>query len=275
MNNVLFLGMFKAWRGYNGNIYFEPININPLKSDLNESRAQTSVPKTASSIRTRTSVSRFRPHQGKENPPDGRSDSRLTSKSSVTSQRSSQRPMAILDKQSVLTRFNESIQEDIVWLEGQENTGSLAVRPRTFPERQQKDRKRDLEYNKERIRKGSVAHKLYMEGKGKQKPRLTVSGGKFTPPNSLSPLLKTQTQYSLSNQRLTTNSPDLYHMNESKLPPLDQIRASIKHMDSQSALSAKQTRPYNRPVTLDDMKPFVKYSHDVKAKFSQQTNIPC
>lgn len=178
--------------------------------------------------------------------------------------------MAYLDKQTVFNRNNDSIQEDIVWLEGQESTGSLAVRPKTYPDNRVRDKERDLQYNKERIRKGSVAHKLYVENRSKQRPKFAVSGGKFTPPNSLSPLLRTQTQYSLSSHRLTTNSPDPYHLNESKLPPLEQFRASIKRDGNK--VSTKL--PYSRSVTItDDMKPFVKYSPDVVAKLSHQTNI--
>lgn len=199
-----------------------------------------------------------------------RSESRQTNKSSVGSRRSSNRPVVILDKHTVLTKNNESIQEDIVWLETQESTGSLAIRPKTYPEHRIRERERDLQYNKERIRKGSVAHKLFVENRSRQGPKLSVSGGKFTPPNSLSPLLRTQTQYSLSNNRLTTNSPDPYHLNESKLPPLDQARVSVKRDGNQ----ASSKMPYHRSVTItDDMKPFVKYSPDVVAKFSHQTNI--
>jgi hypothetical protein len=188
---------------------------------------------------------------------------------------SSSRPLAILDKQSVLNRLNENIHEDIVWLEGTENTGSLAVRPKTYPDRESKQRERDLQYNKERIRKGSVAHKLYVDSKSKQQPKLSVNGGKFTPPNSLSPLLRTQTQYSLSSHRLTTNSPDPYHLNDSKLPPLDQIRVSLKHMDARREQGSQRAKiPYSKSVTItDDMKPFVKYSPEVVAKFAQQANI--
>ncbi|KAL4230008.1 hypothetical protein ACF0H5_010396 [Mactra antiquata] len=269
----------KAWRGYHGNIYFEPININPLSGDLNSARAQTSITRqsTQPSLRTRTSVPKTRASLDKENRPipESRSDSRQTNKSSG-SQRSSTRPMVFLDKQSVLNRLNDNIHEDIVWLEGTENTGSLAVRPKTFPERASREKERDLQYNKERIRKGSVAHKLFIENKSKQRPKLSVNGDKFTPPHSLSPLLRTQTQYSLSSQRLTTNSPDPYHLNESKLPPIDQIRVSLKHMDARRDSGGPQRGkiPYNRPVTLtDDMKPFVKYSPDVVAKISQQTNM--
>lgn len=170
--------------------------------------------------------------------------------------------------------MNESIHEDIVWLEGTENTGSLAVRPKTYPDKMSREKEKDLQYNKERIRKGSVAHKLYIDNKSKQKPKLSVNGGKFTPPNSLSPLLRTQTQYSLSSHRLTTNSPDPYHLNDSKLPPLDQIRATLKHMDNRQNSQQRGKLPYNKSVALTDgMKPFVKYSPDVVAKFAQQTNI--
>jgi hypothetical protein len=275
-SNIISLAAFQAWRGYHGNIYFEPININPVKSDLESARARTSVTRQdpQRNARTRTSIPKARASlDNKENKPiqESRSDSRQTTKSSVGSRRSSTRPMAYLDKQTVLNRLNESIHEDIVWLEGTENTGSLAVRPKTYPERMSRDKERDLQYNKDRIKKGSVAHKLYIDGKSRQKPKLAVSGGKFTPPNSLSPLLRTQTQYSLSSQRLTTNSPDPYHLNESKLPPLDQIRASLKHMDSKQP-SGKL--PYNKTMTLTEgMKPFVKYSPDVVAKFAQQANI--
>lgn len=182
--------------------------------------------------------------------------------------------MAFLDKHTVLNRLNDSIHEDIVWLEGTENTGSLAVRPRTYPDRMPRDKERDLQYNKERIRKGSVAHKLFIDSKTKQNPKLSINGGKFTPPSSLSPLLRTQTQYSLSSNRLTTNSPDPYHLHESKLPALDQIRASLKHMDNRQPDQQRGKLPYNKTMTLtNEMKPFVKYSPDVVAKYSQQAKM--
>ncbi|KAH3831170.1 hypothetical protein DPMN_104432 [Dreissena polymorpha] len=262
----------KAWRGYHGNIYFEPINIHPLKVDTEDLRAKTSIPRTSETLTLSTSSIKrqrlpltFSEKEGR--PLESRSESRQTNKSSLGSRRSSQRPVVFLDKQSVLTRFNDSLKEDLVWLEGQENTGSLAVRPKSYPDPNAKERERDLQYNRERIKKGSVAHKLYVEHKSKQKPKLSVSGGKFNPPNSLSPLLRTQTQYSLSSNRLTTNSPDPYHLNEAKLPPL--------HADGhREGIQARPKLPYNRSVTLtDDMKPFVKYSHDVKVKMAHQAGI--
>lgn len=263
----------KAWRGYNGNIYFQPINVCPLKVDNTDLRAKTSLPRQRAPQRVKTSKSLVLAEKENHQPlVESRSESRQTAKSSNASRRSSNRQMAILDKQTVLNRLNDSIHEDLVWLEGQESTGSLAVRPKTYPDRT-KEKERDLQYNKERIKKGSVVHKLYVE-KGKGKPKFAVSGGKFTPPNSMSPLLRTQTQYSLSSHRLTTNSPDPYHLNDSKLPPLDQIRASLKHMDTKGSVSLARGKTYTRSVTLtDDMKPFVKYSPDVVAKFNKQANI--
>lgn len=254
----------KAWRGYHGNVYFEPIQVNPLKNPLIPDTVSES-PKDSS--RTSTKQTPRRNTESDKGPiklgPESRSESRQTVKSTGSGNRPSPRQMAILDKQAVISRFNESLHEDIVWLEGQENTGSLAIRPRTQPN---KERKKDLLYNKERICKGSVAHRLYVEKHTSSKrPRFAVSGGKFTPPNSMSPLLRTQTQYSLSSNRLTTNSPDLYHLNDSKLPPLDQIKASLKHSEG------SREKTYTRSVTITEgLKPSVKYSPDVVAKFAQQ-----
>ena len=245
-------------------MYFEPIQVNPLKQPLSSENLDES-PKDTGRL---PSKQMERPSSESDKVPikpalDSRSESRQTTKSSTSGNRPSPRQMVILDKQTVINRFNESLHEDIVFLEGQENTGSLAIRPRTQPSQ---DKKKDLLYNKERICKGSVAHKLYVEKHpSSRRPRFSVSGGKFTPPNSMSPLLRTQTQYSLSSHRLTTNSPDLYHLNDSKLPPLDQIKASLKHSGGSGE------KLYTRPLTITaEMKPFVKYSPDVVAKFAQQ-----
>ena len=244
--------------------------MNPLKNSTGPGGANES-PKDTGRLPTKQSQRKPEPDKSLsliKAGSESRSDSRQTVKSSssgnVGGNRPTTRQMAILDKQTVINRFNESLHEDIIWLEGQENTGSLAIRPRTQPN---VDRKKDLLYNKERLCKGSVAHKLYVERKNSSKrPRFSVSGGKFTPPNSMSPLLRTQTQYSLSSQRLTTNSPDLYHhLNDTKLPALDQIKASLKHSDG------SREKTYTRPLTVTtEMKPFVKYSPDVVAKFAQQ-----
>lgn len=250
--------LFQAWRGYNGNVYFEPIQVNPLKNTPQS-------PKEGGRLQTKQSQRKSEPEKVPPKVrPDSQSESVQTAKSSTSAipNRPTTRQMAILDKQTVINKYNESLHEDILWLEGQENTGSLAIRPRI---QSSHGRKKDLLYNKERICKGSVAHKLYVEkNTSSKRPRFSVSGGKFTPPNSMSPLLRTQTQYSLSSNRLTTNSPDLYHLNDSKLPALDQIKASLKHSDG------SREKTYTRPLTITaEMKPFVKYSPDV-VKLAQQ-----
>ena len=257
----------QAWRGYNGNVYFEPIQINHLKVDEAELlRAKTSFPRTRQKLTAKLDSQQQQRLPDKENKADSRTESRQTNKS-THSNASTSRQMAVLDRHVVANRLNDNIHEDMIWIEGQENTGSLAIRPRSHPDKRARDR--DLQYNKDRIKKGSVVHKLYEEKRAKQRPKLTVSGGKFTPPTSMSPLLRTQTQYSLSH-RLTTNSPDPYH-GDAKLPPLDHLRASLKHMNNKPAPVAKG---YSRSVTLtDDMKPFIKYSPDVVAKYAQQAAL--
>ena len=264
--NYTWIHIFQAWRGYNGNVYFEPIQVNPLKNPLVPDSAMESpkdIERPPSKQTERKSIESDKSLVKATPGSESRTDSRQTAKTTGSEKRPSPRQMVILDKQTVINKFNESIHEDIVFLEGQENTGSLAIRPRTQPN---PERKKDLLYNKERICKGSVAHKLYVEKHPTQRrPRFSVSGGKFTPPNSMSPLLRAQTQYSLSSHRLTTNSPDMFHLHDNKLPPLDQIKASLKHT------GGSREKLYTRPLTItDEMKPFVKYSPDVVAKFAQQ-----
>jgi hypothetical protein len=197
--------------------------------------------------------------------------SRSNSRQTVTSKVSSRsvpvhRQVVLLDKRAVLNRFNEEVGDDLDIIEGAESTGSLAIRPHS--ERSKDPR---VTYNRDRICRGSVVHKLFVETKRGRRPALGVSGGKFVSPPVMSPLLRTQTQYSLSNHRLTTNSPDLYH-----LPPLEQFRASLRRMDNargDDSYHRAHTQHFARPVMTDDLKPFIKYSPDIKAKFEQQTHL--
>ncbi|KAL3878521.1 hypothetical protein ACJMK2_030861 [Sinanodonta woodiana] len=267
----------KAWQGYHGNVYFEPIKINPVsKTDDAKSLPDTRIGSlSGASERQRRAQMIAGRRRGissekMERPAtDNHSVSSQMTKMSVSS-RPSTRQMVLLDKSTILSKFDDNIHEDLVWLEGQESTGSLCIRPKL--ERNGKKMKQQTSFNKEKICRGSVAHKLLVESKGRRHPVLAVSGGKFMPPASLSPLLRAQTQYSYSNHRLTTNSPDLYHF-DTKLPHLEHIRASLKHMDSAVGQAHQKSRSYKRPITMtDELKPFIKYSPDVVAKFGQHAN---
>ncbi|XP_021339090.1 uncharacterized protein LOC110440374 isoform X1 [Mizuhopecten yessoensis] len=250
----------KAWNGYNGNVYFEPIQINTLAEGSMGTVSVMSSQSTNDKLH-RMLLNRKQMSSGKFDRIDSattRSVSRQTGKS--LSVRSSTRQSLVLDKKTVMNGYNENIQDDLALIEGVECTGSLAVRPKS-DKTMDKESRRALMYNKERLCKGSVVHRIN-EGRNKSRMVLKVNGGKFVSPNTISPLQRTQTQYSLSNQRLTTNSPDPYHQ---QLPPLEQLRASVRHMDTADKQKNSSSYRYSKPVTMtEEIKPFIKYSPDVK-----------
>ena len=136
--------------------------------------------------------------------------------------------------------------------------------------------------------------------KGKIDENLMVVGDRFAPHSIMSPLLRTQTQFTLS-QRMTMNSPDLYAGFE-RLPHLEQVRMSLRHMDmhSEGSFPSRIHTPYsittnrvntpysrsfsrstNRATTpyapsrsntslVEEYKPYIKYSPEIKAQYSQQ-----
>lgn len=249
----------KAWQGYNGNVYFEPISIAGVPNDVlmpKSGRSRTS-PSNDKVNKMVTAEKRPMTEPDHSEGSVSRTVSRNTGKSNNSKTRPSTRQMALLDKRAVLNRFNTSLDEDLTWIETTETTGSLAVRPKSDNIVDYKAR-HDQMYNRDRICKGSVAHKQYIAKLKGQKPSLKVNGGKYTSPPVTSPLLRTQTQYSLSNNRLTTNSPDPH---VAQLPPLEQLRSAVRRMDN----TDKQSYGRQRPLT-DDLKPFIKYSPDIKGK---------
>lgn len=243
-------------------MYFEPIQISSLR-DLPE-KSNNPYESRSSSDLHRMLLSQQRDHPDSEGM---RTVSRNTGKtsSSQKSSRPSTKQVVMLDKKMVLNRYNDGLNEDLDVIEGTENTGSLSVRPksdRTFDRKPQTVRV----YNREKICKGSVVHKLNVSNRQNSgRPAFKVSGGKYSSPTNTSPLLRTQTQYSLSNQRLTTNSPDMY--SQQLLPPLERLRTAVRHMDTMSKDRVGFGRI--RPVTYtEEFKPFIKYSQEAK----QQTN---
>lgn len=246
--------MLQAWNGYNGNVYFEPIQICPVNDSM-DSSSTSSPDKSNKLLGKRAASERIERHDSATT----RSNSRQTAKSV----RSSNRPVVILDKGTVLDRYNEELTEDLTLIEGIECTGSLTmnVRPHSDKPMMDKSQKRSLMYEKERICKGSVINRIRENSLRNPRSLLKVNGGKFVPTSSLSPLLRTQTQYSLSNQRLTTNSPDPFHHH---LPPLEQFRASVRHMD---AADQANKAHYNKQLSVGgEIKPFIKYSPDARPR---------
>lgn len=181
-----------------------------------------------------------------------------------TKKLSLKRQLVILDKRAVLTRFNNNLKEDLVWIDRTESTGSLAVRPRS--ERVTGT----TTYNRDKICKGSVVHKLYEAKKKNKSLKLKINGDKFNQPIAMSPLLRTQTQYSLSG-RLTTNSPEMCRPD--RLPPLEQIRASLQQVGVTKE-NYRTPLGYGHGVTvIKDLKPFIKYSSDIKSCYDHQEQL--
>ncbi|KAK3099477.1 hypothetical protein FSP39_005027 [Pinctada imbricata] len=243
----------KAWQGYNGNVYFEPIQISSVRDQKETSQLE----KSSDLHRMFTSPQKQLPSIDRPDSQMTRSFSRSTGKT-TGSPKSGNRPltrqMVLLDKRIVLDRYDDDITGDLQWIEGMEHTGSLNVRPKSemlpdrplppTPKPPKQEQGKKTVYNKERICKGSVVHKLNLANKSNQ-PIFKVSGGKYSTPTNTSPLLRRQTQYSLSSQRLTTNTPDI----------------------SSHLYSSDMRRSGNRPVTYsEDTKPFIKYSAEVKSK---------
>ncbi|XP_069131465.1 uncharacterized protein [Argopecten irradians] len=259
----------KAWNGYNGNVYFEPIQINTLTEGQNMGPMSVMSSRANDKLH-RMLLNRKQMSSGKFDRLDSattRSVSRQTGKS--LSVRSSTRQSLILDKKTVMNGYNENIQDDLALIEGVECTGSLAVRPKS-DKTMDKETRRALMYNKDRLCKGSVVNRIN-GSRNKSRMILKVNGGKFVSPQTMSPLLRTQTQYSLSNQRLTTNSPDPYHQ---QLPPLEQLRASVRHMDTADKQKAQSSYRYSKPVTMtEEIKPFIKYSPEIKKSRAQPSYV--
>ena len=201
------------------------------------------------------------------------------------------RKMAVLDKKMVFSENNENLHEDIIWIVGQESTGSLLLdshvanmkhsssnRTTNHPRHQRQQnslhqrqsaggQQKKGTADRERICRGSVVRKTHPL-KSSNRPVFAVTGARLAQQQlQSSPLLRTQTQYSHSNQRCV-NSPDIF-CGLDKLPPLEQFRASLRHIEpDQRASPTHVIAPLDR-IKFEDTesirkhKPFVKYSAEV------------
>lgn len=315
--------MLQAWQGYHGNVYFEPIKVHRAQYSHQPDPQQRLHPdSTNCSSELQQALGRRGRHGCRAASSNGRSG--LTSAGSDTGgpgygkngtlsrgstrsafsrnstkslqqqhQHQHQRKMAILDKKTVLNTQNDNIHEDIVWIVGQESTGSLSIQTEREPQTRAprrtfqtgyrdksraphiKNRTQSGKSDRPRICKGSVVHNIQSVILRKRGfPLLSVTGDKFTPPQIPSPLLRTQTQYSQSSQRASINSPDPYHSfsNPDKLPPLEQLRASLRHIDNsanQGPVPMHMIVPPLERMKFEELdptknKPFVKYSAEVR-----------
>ena len=198
----------QAWRGYHGNVYFEPIEVKSAILDGDTLEGQltnaSAICRLASRNQplpepTTSDLPSLVPERGRSKAPASRPIPRSGSSPSSSLGGHGPRPMAVLDKRQVLRSHNEHLREDLQWIHGQESTGSLCISPDS------EARRRAL-LSKERICKGSMAHRVFMQ-------RQAIC-------SSSAPQLRPGPEHGGFNRRVL-NSPQL--KGTDKLPPLAPI----------------------------------------------------
>ncbi|KAI8761525.1 CAunnamed protein product, partial [Biomphalaria glabrata] len=210
-----------VWRGYRGNVYFEPISITKLNYTPPQSAKEERSPQPSS-----------KPY-------------RLIHSSNQ---------VYILDKQAVFSSINSRSRDEFKFIEGVRSTGSLAVRPASAlpqPRNSRASSSRSVSNVKQKIRKGSNYHsskpstnragahsaplqsKQFYLGSSKSNnsattlsntadPKLVVNGGKLTSRTYVYPTARSPTVLSFSTQKARVNTPDLGGGFE-KLPTLERV----------------------------------------------------
>ncbi|CAH1777124.1 unnamed protein product [Owenia fusiformis] len=235
----------KAWRGYHGNVYFEPILVQPANIDepthIDKSKTEPQYSDSLAKILSRGKKGRpTRPRTTKSEPADSTPlvmNSRSKSAISAPTRtyvyghsRPGTRQMVVLDKKSVLNRENVEIQEDLRCVLGQEATGTLALEPKHG----RSSNPQQARLNRTKIYKGSMVSRT---AKGNlNRPLLAVSGDRYNVPMSSPPILRAQTQYSQSNLRIGMSTPDMSTPTrtfsvENRLPPLEELRVNLRNMN--------------------------------------------
>lgn len=283
-------------------MYFQPININQAKY----SEASPNTPDVESCskelreilLRSRRSNYSAMNERGAESVGVNRdgNDSICPSRLSKVSQSmlsqgkvSGQRQMVILDKEKVLTQHNDLYkEEDMMWLMGQESTGSLCLLSNQASDEgkgrhtncskslRSDSAPKKKNPNKDRIVKGSVAHKVY-SAKNRSLPLMSVCGDKYTQTPLPSPIMRSQTQYSQSSTRMSMHSPDPYNIYSSsndRLPPLEYLRANLwkmEHPEEARALAVQTNLLQKREEAQAILKktPYVRLSADLRKAMSQ------
>ncbi|XP_059147431.1 uncharacterized protein LOC131935115 [Physella acuta] len=237
----------QVWRGYKGNVYFQPIVIKKLNSapsrpsTYNQKHSSRPViqPRSASSGPvTHASGSTTKPYRYINSSPQ----------------------VYVLDKEAVISSYSDKMHEELRSIEKIESTGSLAVRPisHSFIT----PRGKQIQNMRDRICKGSNFHtskpnnlknndnrkflsaqvsnrKQFFLGSApkrrpnaaavKQDANLVVNGDKFSPAPVVSPQFK-NSPYSSSVQRATMNTPDS-HASYDRLPTLEEVSSGLQKVE--------------------------------------------
>lgn len=143
----------KAWKGYNGNMYFEPISIKPARlgsvatAERRGGGSDADGETPASVARTRVGKARTAPASrsgGASDPEAAAAAAALGSPPDLLF-----RQMSVLDKRAVMSRLNRHLHEDLAWIRGQEAVGSLIEAATPGDKARERDK-----YRPERIRHG-------------------------------------------------------------------------------------------------------------------------
>lgn len=276
---VLMWLCFQVWKGYHGNVYFQPIRVSSASIRNGEQVKKPLAPDiTNFSDKLKDALKSSKRFNGTNNSPAAHRNARKqAARPAARGARSvpKDRMLAVLDKGTVYARKDGNFQQDVVWVSSQEATGSVCLPgagaeagDRADPE----TRLRRSALEREKICRGSVAHKLLTGQRAQTVPLLSVSGDRYVQPVLPSALMRTQTQYSQSSQRpLTTPEPFHGYSSHDRLPPLEQLRASLRHMDSStisdpvpSVVNPMDRIPFEDQAALTKDKPFVKYSPEIR-----------
>ena len=179
LHNLRNVASFQVWRGYQGNVYFEPIHVNRANYIVPEPPPTPAIENysdTLQQIMKRNKRKHHSPPRSVARNSTAASEAAAgsTVDENAASHRGSpvvkgQRKMALLDESAILDGENEALREDIIWLVGQQSIGSLCINESTSS-------KRVPPYQKHRICKGSVAHKIYAL-RNKEIPLLSLKSG--------------------------------------------------------------------------------------------------
>ncbi|XP_071951537.1 uncharacterized protein [Antedon mediterranea] len=183
----------KAWKGYHGNVYFEPMTCKQLasggdkehhiarSSNKSSKTGRFSLPNLDGRSQSRVSfASDTKTDQSNRVKTRSRSVRSSVSRSNKsTSQNASisqkMRQMSILDRQSVMKRSNSRLSEDMNWISGQESTGSLCIGQPQQRTKSQAYSDSDKHYKLKICRGIASRSKDYID----QSPVFSLNGGKL------------------------------------------------------------------------------------------------
>ena len=210
----------------------------------------------------------------------------VKSKTSALSRASAgSRQMSLLDKRSVMSNLNENFTEDVAWIQGLESIGSLNVMRNDVITIDQR-RSNTHGFDRERLRKGSALKQRAQTAKPATRvchAELEVHGGQCDRPTNQSQAVvraRSRIPFHAINRyfpKAPHNSGVFNSQSHSSclgsfdsLPPLEQLRASLRKFNPSSSTSKDELMSLvptsqRQSLTADYKRmPFVKFSPEFR-----------